>query len=428
MNIRSCILVLAVTASVWATVPVKGQLGTDRVAFEFALYFAPAPSADPEHALEALLRGEFSSMRESVTVLHQWVDLHDYPPPSLESFPYLTVDLKPSLAPALFESDGVFVLIFESNQASLFRANREANALTYRLAELTDSLLWDGECRLLYSREAWLKRRVQTWQDDTPDVRGHINMHAYRDPELVRIITLGMRKFGLPDLVVAETPSGQSRVAGNFVNACAQRMIEGQPNDDLKFELVLTDIRHDGVRENLLENPLKGATGRLSIELIDTPPEEGDPDNRLFTLDFPKATGDGSAERLAAAMASLFGAEGQVVRRNAGDDELMAASQQARQEFQAKLDGFRNGFEPNERLVVKVPFTYEGQTEYMWVEVFGWGKGSLRGVLMNDSHFNERLRVGQKLSVDFEDIYDYIHYKPDGTMDGNMTGKVLGYD
>lgn len=351
--------------------------------------------------------------------------LADYAPPSPEAFRYVAVDLEMSQGAALAQAERVFILGFEALPSDLMRANREANALVRRLAELTDGLPWDAECRLLYSRAAWQERRVASWQGDLPDVRGHVNMHAYRNPDLVRIITLGMRKFGLPDLVIAQTPSGGSRAAGNAINACAQRMLEGQAFDGPRFDLVLADIRHDGMREPALANPLDGATGRARLHLAEAPWEQGDPQNRLLALEFPDGEGQTPLERQASALATLYGSEGSIVGRRPGDEALKAASEKARAAFLAKAPTFRKGLQPNERLVIKAPFTFDDQTEYMWVEVVGWRTSSIEGILMNDSHFNRKLRVGHRVTVNLRDVYDYIHYKPDGTEEGNETGKVL---
>lgn len=397
----------------------------ERVGFEFALYFTPAPKTDPEKALADLLAAEFPGLRDPLTVRHKWSGLADYAPPSPESFRYVTVDLTMEQGAAMAKSERVFILGFEALPADLLRANREANALVLRLAELTDGLPWDAECRLLYSRAAWRQRRVDSWQGDVPDVRGYVNMHAYRNPELVRIITLGMRKFGLPDLVVAQMPAGNSRAAGNTLNACAQRLLEGQRLDGGPFPLILADIVHAGVRGALLAQPLKGATGRATLRLAKAAWEDGDPQNRLLALEFPEAEGRSTLEKQAAALAALYGAADEVVGRRAGDEALKAASEKARRDFLAKVPRFRQGLEPNERLVVKVPFVIGDQTEYMWVEVTGWQAAKLEGVLMNDSRFDEALRVGRRLTISLKDVYDYIHYKPDGSEEGNETGKVL---
>ena len=38
-----------------------------------------------------------------------------------------------------------------------------------------------------------------------PDLSKHLVIHAYQKGELVRAITLGMEKFGLPDLVIDQS-------------------------------------------------------------------------------------------------------------------------------------------------------------------------------------------------------------------------------
>ncbi len=426
MSIRTRLFALLGIASVSVTSPAQNKPETGRVGFEFALYFAPTPKADPEQVLTRLLANEFKSLRDYLTVRHKWSAIGDYAPPSPDSFRYLTVDLEMAQGAAMAESERVFILGFEALPSDLLRANRDANTLTHKLAEATEGLPWDEECRLVYSRSAWHKKRVESWQGDIPDVRGHVNMHAYRNPELVRIITLGMRKFGLPDLVIAQTPSGGSRAAGNVVNACAQRLLEGQAFDGKRFELVLSEIRHDAMRASALANPLKGATGRATLRLSKIPPDKGDPNNRLLALEFPYAEGKSPLEKQAAALTALYGGEDPIIGRKAGDEALKAASEKARAAFSAKIPEFRKGLQPNERLLVKVPFKFKDQVEYMWVEVVGWKTASIDGILMNDSHFDKNLREGRRLSVDLMDVYDYIHYKPDGTEEGNETGKVIG--
>ena len=427
MSIRSRLFSLLGIASVAVASPAKNETNPtpDRVGFEFALYFAPQPKTDPEAALAKLLQKDFASFSDYIALRQKWSDIGDYAPPTPEAFRHTTRGMEMEQGARIAQSEKVFVLGFEARRGDLLRANREANALLHRLAELTDGFPWDEECRLLYSPSAWRERRMATWQGDVPDIRSHMNMHAYRNPDLVRIITLGMRKFGLPDLVVAQVPSGNSRAAGNTINACAQRMLEGQSFADGRLELVLAEIRHDAMRKSVLSKPLAGATGRMTIHLPEASWEEGDPRNRLLALEFPDAPGESAIEKQAAAFALLYGAEDPIIGRRAGDAKLKAASEKARAAFFAKSDRFRKGFEPNERLVVKTAFKIGDQVEYMWVEVVGWKPAAIEGILMNDSHFDEKLREGRRVSVDLMDVYDYIHYKPDGTHDGNETGKVL---
>jgi len=396
------------------------------VGIEFALYFAPAPKTDPEPVLADLLKQEFSSLGKLASVRHKWAEIENYAPPSPESFRYMTKGLGMEQGALIARSTRVLVLGVEAIPADdLLAVNRQAGALVSRLAEATDGFPWDEECRLLYSREAWKKARVESWLGDLPDIREHVNMHAYRNPELVRIITLGMRKFGQPDVILSEVPASNTRAAGNLINAFAQRLVEGQKPKGGRFELVLADIRHDAMRNSALKNPLPGATGRLQIKPALADAEKGDPVNRLWSLSFPDAAGSSAMERQASAFATLYGAEDKVTNRRAGDTALQAASEKARKAFFAAESSFRKGVEPNERVLVKKGFKIAGEMEYMWVEIVRWNATSIDGVLVNDSRFDETLKTGRRVTVELADVYDYIHYKPDGGMEGNETGKVL---
>ena len=104
---------------------------------------------------------------------------------------------------------------------------------------------------------------------------------------------------------------------------------------------------------------------------------------------------------------------------------MRQASERARKAFFAKVADFRRGFAPNERLLIKMGFKVPGGTEYMWVEVTGWQADVVEGVLANDSYYDKALVEGKLVTVKLDDVYDYIHYKPDGTQEGNETRKVL---
>jgi len=428
MTRRLLFLIVGILGSAFAPAASAAPEQPSRVGIEFALYFAPEPKTDPEPALAALLKAEFSPLTRLATVSHKWSELENYAPPTPDSFRHLTKGLRIEQGAAIAKSTRVFILGIEAAPADLMRVNREAGALISRLAEATDGLPWDEECRLLYSREAWKRARVQSWQGDIPDVREQVNMHAYRNPELVRIITLGLRKFGQPDLVLTDVPSSRTRAAGDLVNAFAQRLLEGQKLKDGRFELVLADLRYDAVRKDALADPQPGATGRLMIKPQVTQPEDGDPANKLWSLNFPDAPGATPMERQSAALNQLYGAESKIINRRAGDAALQAASEKARKAFFAAEPTFRKGFAPNERVLVKTAFKIKDQVEYMWVEILSWNATSFDGVLVNNARFDETLRQGRRVTVELKDVYDYIHFKPDGSSEGNETGKVLERD
>jgi uncharacterized protein YegJ (DUF2314 family) len=249
-------------------------------------------------------------------------------------------------------------------------------------------------------------------------------MHSYRDPDLVRLITLGMRKFGLPDLVIENVPSGESRAAGNTINACAQLLIEGAKPEGGRIEIRLGAIKHAAVRASLDAECFKTAERTITTRFRVATAEKGDPDNRLWRLEFPAMSGENATEKSMAAFHVLFGVDNPLKFPN-DKDAMRAASERARAAFFSKVPQFRKGLEPNERLIVKAPFKVPEGNEYMWMEVVGWKDDAIEGVLQNNSPYDESLRAGKRVTVPFDRIYDYLHYLPDGTEEGNETGKVL---
>ena len=61
----------------------------------------------------------------------------------------------------------------------------------------------------------------------------------------------------------------------------------------------------------------------------------------------------------------------------------------------------------------------------MWVEVNKWEGSTLRGPLQNQPHNIPELQAGQEVEVEQDKVFDYIHKLPDGSTEGNETGKLI---
>ena len=426
---------IALLIAAIAPVASHGAASNDagEVSFVFALYFAPAPAKDPEAELGRLLReGNFGirmtdklAATDEVGVRIHWVSTAECPPPTPESFQYRAVDLTPEEGAAIAQSKRAFGLTFSAPRKRIGSANQQACSLVGDLADAIHGMPWDDECRKLYSAKRWRKERIDSWDDGLPDIRSHVTLDAYRDPDLFRIVSMGMRKFGLPDLVMSQVPAGNTRPAGNLMNACLQALVEGAVVSQGRLQLVLTGIKHRQARASALENPGKNATGRVVIEFKEAEREDGDPQNELWLLDFPDCKAPSHTERLEMALSAAFGSVDAITKIAKGDSEMAAASERARKAFFSFETVFQKGLAPNERLMIKAPFPYGENKEYMWVEVLAWKKDSIEGVLANDPFYVKRLKAGSRVTIPLADVYDYIHYRPDGTVEGNETGKIL---
>ena len=160
------------------------------------------------------------------------------------------------------------------------------------------------------------------------------------------------------------------------------------------------------------------------LQLAVAAPAEGDPDNRLMQIIFP-----GPAEQLferQLAAAETLAPSGDKVTRIAHDEELLAASATAKQEFLAMREQFADGIPELHNLAVKAPFpTASGGSEFMWVSVTSWNGNTLEGVLDNDPQDVPSLRLGSKVKVEADTIFDYIYRKPDGTQSGGKTVEIM---
>ena len=122
---------------------------------------------------------------------------------------------------------------------------------------------------------------------------------------------------------------------------------------------------------------------------------------------------------------SLFGAEDSVVYTK-HDEELLKASEAAKLRFPELKKQLSDGLAPGYSIMVKAPFeTDDGDNEWMWVEVTKWNETEMEGILQNDPLKIKNLKAGALIRFDESDVFDYLLSKPDGSFEGNETGKIL---
>ena len=249
--------------------------------------------------------------------------------------------------------------------------------------------------------------------------------HTYRSGEYLRAVTLGMTKFGLPDLVVESFAASNTRGVGILLNLTAQVLAEGAELREGELALRLAAIKHQGVRA-AQQASLKGhAKGEVVLRLREGQAEDGDPANRLLEIVFDHYEGPDSRARQDRLLSDLFGWEDAVTEVQ-HDDELLAASRRARERLPAMKNIFAGGLEPGQLLMVKGPFGKpDGGNEWMWVEVVSWQGSRIRGVLNNEPFEVPGLHGGQEVTVAEGDVFDYVLENPDGTEEGNETSRII---
>ncbi|WP_229263363.1 hypothetical protein [Duganella dendranthematis] len=278
--------------------PMKGPVG-----FVYAIYFAKAPATGPMAALQKALAQQGGALtlvkdlspapaEAQLSALLEVDVQKNFTPPDLRMIQYFGRGLSKEQSEEVQLAQQALVLEFRMPASPTYAGLRAADRLLLQVAEQTGGLLWDEETREILTAAEWRKRRVDGWQGDTPYVARHTIIHAYREDQLLREITLGMAKFGLPDVVVNEVAHSQNNQAGNLINILAQALAEGAaigPGGTLTLNLKA--IKHESVRGAQLPTLQDNATATAQLALYSGKPEEGDPRNRLLEIGFDRYPG-----------------------------------------------------------------------------------------------------------------------------------------
>jgi uncharacterized protein YegJ (DUF2314 family) len=351
----------------------------------------------------------------------------EYAPPDLHLLQYFGRGTSREQAQELQKSEEAFILEFAHPKTNVWTALRCANSLIEDIARVTGGLIWDEETREIFSPDAWHEKRQSSWTGEVPNISDQVTIHAYKDGEFTRAITLGMDKVGLPDVVVSDFPWSDENQVGNLINIFNQSMAEGATFDKpANFKINLRVIKNSTIRERQLKNLKPNATGWGCLSLKQGVAEEGDPENRLVLLAFDRYAGDDFHAKRDQMLSSFFGFSDSWTKVEHDNQELLEASEKAREKLPELRMAFNAGLKPGEFILLKAPFsTSDGGTEWMWLEVSHWEGNRIKGLLQNDPLEVPDLHAGQIVEVRGEDVFDYIRQYPDEHREGNTTGEII---
>jgi uncharacterized protein YegJ (DUF2314 family) len=413
--------------------------GDSLIAVEFAVYYAPKAQMPPlDIFVEEARRypglsrvADVPKERPTKPIMRAHVERNvreRYPVPDMAAMRYFARGIDQPTAQALQASEEVLIVDFLYPAAARLEAIKSAQQLMVAVAERTHGFLWDEETRELFSAEEWRRRRIDSWTEIFPDIAKHTVIHAYEDNGAVRAISLGMAKFGLPDIVVEDFAWSRNNQVGNLINFLGQTWLESGRTPAMgRVHLDTRSIQTRSVREFAKVIALNDPPGTADLILKAAAPEDGDPRNALVGISFDAYPGKDVSTRLDQLVSQLFGSAPDPVSRVKHDEELNRASEKARAQLPALAKRFREGLTPGEYLMLKAPFkTSGGGTEWMWVEVRSWPtSGSISGLLRNDPQDVPGLRAGQGVEIKEAQVFDYLLTKPDGSQEGNSTGAVI---
>lgn len=415
---------------------------TDSIHFTYSVYLLPGHSNGKQSItfFNQLLRTHYKGLslvneipEQAAHLERSFISVHledkvqeNYAPPTLESLRYRAEGLSPQQEGQLQKSREAIILQFAHPKEHVWNSLFAATHLAEDLARKTGGLILDEETRQVFTPEAWHKRRVKSWTGNTPELANQFTIDIYPTNEYMRAITLGMTKFGLPDLVIQEVPHSSTKHVEKLIDVFAQTLAEGAivPSSG-KFKLDLHSIRNDHLRNAELKSLQEHASGTACLLLKAGKREEGDPENRLMELSAQLYSGPDPQARQDNMLSSLFGWE-DLAHNVEHTPELLAESNRERAKLPELHKAFDAGLQPDEYIQVKAPFTIPNKGhEWMWVEITRWRGKIIMGTLQNEPVDVRDLHAGQVVQVNEDDVFDYIRSYPDKRTEGNTTGKIL---
>ena len=316
--ILSAMLSLGGAETIHAAQPFPaGKVIDTVIIYEYALYFTPRPTVSPETALKRLLATKHKAFirlkqpdpTEAFVITRAIPNVaKDYPPPSTNSMRYAAQGLTKQQAKGLSGSQDVFVMTIGYPSTEHARLYPQALRLMADMARLTGGLIWDEQTRHAFSLTSWDAQRLNTFFDGVADLSEHTTIHAYKHGDYVRAITLGMIKFGLPEIELSGFPWSSAPHAHSLITLVAQHLHE---QGGLKNAGVLladpSTIHHAGVRKRLTESAFENAKLKTSLTLNIGTREEGDPENRIMEIAFTETKDRDKQANIERALSELWG-------------------------------------------------------------------------------------------------------------------------
>ncbi|MEY3444805.1 MAG: hypothetical protein RLZZ519_3086, partial [Bacteroidota bacterium] len=351
----------------------------------------------------------------------------DFPPGDVEFLSYAAARLPLAQQQALSKARECVSLALVAPRAERWQINRRFCKFMADYSQEKALIIFDESCREFDSPVTWTARKLQHWTAEKPQIPFHIVQHAYREEDgFCRIVSIGMEKFGLPNIVINNAVCSAQNQLSSLINLMAQTLAEDSKiTSPGILNLDIASLQDTIVRNQMRAEINDNASGKGIAYIRFAKKEEGDSPGPLLELYSYDAKYSNQQEYQNDFVTGIFGATDTLINTGSDNAELQAASDRAKAELPGIQERFNKGLRAQEVLLVKLPFeTDEGGVEWMWVEVIEWKDDEIKGTLSNDPYYIANLKAGAAVTGDADDIFDYMIQGPNGE-EGNETSKVI---
>jgi uncharacterized protein YegJ (DUF2314 family) len=302
---------------------------------------------------------------------------------------------------------------------------RTGFAVAALLAEQLDGFVWDDSERRIETDHDFASHVVTAKLGEPAFVRRHILIQLYRQEDgTARANTLGMARFGSPDISFRGANMASGPVLAEVLNTVASKIAHG--HNDPRITITLDDVAKVVSKKPEELNPDPKNARPVTLDISDTERLEADADNELAEI---VPYGGSTRENWEVVVASLFGVPPSVATQE-GDKELGDVAKKARKDLPDAIKRFQKG---DGELYVKGPFPVPPEarpdggstTEHLWISAASCDDRRCSGILSNDPTYATNLGAGKTTSVENSAAVDWLIHLRDGGTVGGESIKVL---
>ena len=352
---------------------------------------------------------------------------NEYPAPDLDYLSHTAHGLTDHEMNQLQSPFAAVLIAFSGTNKNVLNDQVAINQLISSLIQKSSAIVMDYTTYESFNSKSWEEDRASNFNETNQDITSQFTIHLYRENEFCRAVTLGLGKFCLPDISIQNLSCRNEKSFGSLINLICQTMLERPViRVDTTMVVDITALMNDSVKTRLINSLGENATKSALINLSLVEPQQGDAYNTQYEIVFTNRNYSSEQEEQEVLISRVFGSTDQIEYVN-HDEKILQASQRAKEKLPYLRSMFTDGLEPGYSILLKGPFeTDKGGREWMWIEVTAWTDDSIKGILQNDPYEISGLSAGSIVSINQNDVFDYILYLPDGSTEGNETGKIIG--
>ena len=340
-------------------------------------------------------------------------NVDELPVPSLQALQYFGRGFDQSKANRIMASDYSVSFIGVGPFDKSHKLLRKITQCVGGIAEKYDAFIYDVSDSLTFTPVSFENIRLGEIKKGFLSA-SQFGVRAYRVEKGIRSVSMGLEKFGQPNLVIENFSDHHMAYMDKLFSIVLQHVIESPiPVKPGPMVFDIKNIANPAVRSELGSSVEANGSGKTKLMFKKAASLDGDPLG-LLAVSFENSPGDSLWLEQANLLKHVFGKD-RTISNVPDPDRLESAVTLAKLRAKAILEEDHALEKDGMRLLVAIVMAEH--EEVVWVEVAEWKAQQGMGVLLSDPIHTKSFRSGMTYKFDYNSIMDFKLYGTDGLVE-----------